>query len=340
MKAGRVQANFDMLVERQKLPLAQKINLSLERIQEWYEAFDGHVAVSFSGGKDSSVLLWLIRTIYPDVPAVFANTGLEYPEIVAHVKRTPNVEIIRPKMPFHQVIQRYGWPMVSKKVARGISILRNPTGANQNVYGLYDRGVNRFGEKVHGFKVPQRWRFLVQAPFSCSDACCDVMKKQPMKAYSKRTGRVQYLGTLASESKARQKNYLQYGCNAYDLSTPRSTPMAFWTENDVLECIATEHIPYAPIYGEIQQTYSGQWTCTGVHRTGCVFCGFGLHLDEGETRFQRLHGSHPRLWNYCMHRLGLREVLDYMRARVPECITDRFRPEPGIEQACLPGMGL
>jgi len=330
VKSGQVQANFDLLRERQALSLDEKINLSFERIREWYEAFDGMVSVSFSGGKDSAVLLWLVRQLYPDVPACFVNTGLEYPEIVRLVKSTPNTEIIRPKMPFHKVIQEYGWPVVSKKVARGLSVLRHPTDKNKNIYGLYDRGVNRFGEKVHGFRVPNRWRFLVDSPFEISDKCCNIMKKQPVAGYIRKTGRVQYLGTLADESKARQKTYLQYGCNAFDLKMPRSTPMAFWTEQNVLEFIVKNNVEYASVYGEIIEGPHG-FELTGVHRTGCVFCCFGLHLDEGDTRIQRLYRTHPKLWSYCMNRLGLAEVLQYMHDRVPDHLRSKFKPIASTE---------
>ena len=75
------------LKELQSYPLDIKIWLSRQRIREWIREFgeDG-VYVSFSGGKDSTVLLDIVRKDYPNVEAVFVNTGLEYPEIVDFVK--------------------------------------------------------------------------------------------------------------------------------------------------------------------------------------------------------------------------------------------------------------
>lgn len=106
------------LQELQALPLQLKIRLTKQRIREWVNHYgeDG-VYVSFSGGKDSTVLLNLVREDYPDVPAIFCNTGLEYPEIVQFVKSFENVEIIRPKKNFRQVIQDYGYPFISKEVS-------------------------------------------------------------------------------------------------------------------------------------------------------------------------------------------------------------------------------
>ena len=112
------------LAELQALPLELKIKLTQRRIREWYQYFGGQVCVSFSGGKDSTVLLDIVRGIYPDVPAVFSDTGLEYPEIKEFVKTKDNVEIVRPKINFRQVIETYGYPLVSKEVAEAIHYAR------------------------------------------------------------------------------------------------------------------------------------------------------------------------------------------------------------------------
>lgn len=314
--SGTLQRAIDTLQERRALPLDQKIEASLARIRDWHEAWDGAVSVSYSGGKDSSVLLWLVRQAYPEAPAVFCHTGLEYPEVVQTVLATPNCTIIRPKMRFREVICRYGWPIASKKLARGISVLRHPTGRNQNIYRLYDQGINRFGQPVNGRKVSDCWRFLVDAPFEVSDHCCEVMKKEPMRRYRRETGRVPFVGILATDSKERELTYLRRGsCNSYDAREPKSTPLAFWTEQDVLECIRRYNIPLAAVYGDIEER-DGCLATTGLRRTGCVFCAFGIHMDlrDGDkTRFEALKQTHPRLWNYVMHRLGLSDVLRYCR---------------------------
>lgn len=103
---------------KQALPLTIKVNMTVARIRAWVDHFgiDG-VYVSFSGGKDSTVLLHIARQIYPDIKAVFVDTGLEYPEIREFVKGFDNVEWIRPKLTFKQVIEKYGYPFISKEVA-------------------------------------------------------------------------------------------------------------------------------------------------------------------------------------------------------------------------------
>ena len=108
------------LYQMQALPLDIKIRMTEFRIREWYNHYDGDVYCSFSGGKDSTVLLDIIRNtmgVY-DIPAVFADTGLEYPEIRAFVKSVRGVVIVKPKMTFKQVIEKYGYPVISKEVSR------------------------------------------------------------------------------------------------------------------------------------------------------------------------------------------------------------------------------
>lgn len=106
------------LHQMQSMSLNDKIRMTKRRIQEWVDEYgvDG-VYVSFSGGKDSTVLLTIAREMYPDMKAVFVDTGLEYPEIRQFVKTFPNVDWVKPKMNFRQVIEQYGYPFISKEVS-------------------------------------------------------------------------------------------------------------------------------------------------------------------------------------------------------------------------------
>jgi 3'-phosphoadenosine 5'-phosphosulfate sulfotransferase (PAPS reductase)/FAD synthetase len=327
-------AAYAALRGMQELTLDDKIQHALNAIRCWHEAWDGLVYILYSGGADSTVLRWLVHQVAPEVPAVFCHTGLEYPEVLRHVAKTPNVVTVRPKIPFTEVIKRHGWPLVSKRVARGISILRHPTDKNANITKLYDEGINRFGETAARFRTPDRWRFLIDAPFETSDRCCDIMKKEPSRRYQRMTGRMPFLGLLASDSQAREKSFLQHGCNAYDMKSPRSMPMAIWTKQDVWACIKRHNIAIPEVYGEIVEE-GGQFRTTGVDGTGCVFCAFGLQMESEPTRFHQLYRSHPKLWTYCMDRLGLGEVLEYCRDHVPARLAGRFDPRPVSTQGSL-----
>ena len=214
----------------QAWPLERKIRVTQAKIIEWYHHYGGKVAVSFSGGKDSTVLLDLARRAFPDIPAVFVDTGLEYPEIREFVKTVPNVTWLRPEMPFSKVISEYGYPVISKDVARRIRYARKGgTWALCHLNGLNQDGTpSKFNERY------QKWRVLLDAPFPVSDACCTVIKERPLHRYNRETGRKQIIATMACESARRQSVYLKIGCNAYHKRDPTSQPMSFWTEQDVL----------------------------------------------------------------------------------------------------------
>ena len=106
------------LWQLQGLPLNLKIRMTKDRIRQWIQTYgeDG-VYVSFSGGKDSTVLLDLVRQDWPNVPGMFVDTGLEFPQIRDFVRQHDNIEWVKPKMNFKAVIQKYGYPFISKEVS-------------------------------------------------------------------------------------------------------------------------------------------------------------------------------------------------------------------------------
>ena len=148
----------------QGLPLAVKIEKTKQRIREWVEYFgeDG-VYVSFSGGKDSTVLLTIARQLYPNIRAVFIDTGLEFPEIRDFVKTWDNVEWIKPKMTFRQVIEKYGYPFISKEVSECVY------GARKYLTSIIETSDNASNERTNERtneasvsvllpKTPRHWR--------------------------------------------------------------------------------------------------------------------------------------------------------------------------------------
>ena len=289
----------DYLKQRQSLPLSAKIEVTKKRIRQWYNYWNGEVYVAFSGGKDSTVLLDLVRSIYPNVPAVFVDTGLEYPEIKEFVKTFDNIMVLRPEMNFTQVIKEYGYPVVSKKVAKMVRVINNPTDKNKKSRKLFLEGIDQYGNPTTMFKLPKKWRKLIDAPFKVSEKCCDIMKKKPMHKYNKETKKRAYVGMMAQDSQLREKNYLSAGCNNYN-GNELSTPLGFWIDEDIWEYIKLKKLKYCNVYD------------TGVKRTGCVFCMFGVHMEKGLNRFQLMEKSHPQLHSYCINKLGLGKILDYI----------------------------
>jgi 3'-phosphoadenosine 5'-phosphosulfate sulfotransferase (PAPS reductase)/FAD synthetase len=299
------------LKKDQSLALHDKISLTKEYISEYNRKHYGLSTVSFSGGIDSTVLLHMARTVIPDMKGVFSDTGLEYPEIRSFVKTFQNIDIVKPKMRFDQVIKKYGYPVVSKKVSRFISDLQNPTDKNENVRNLRLTGISRVtqpGKYQPSMKLPEKWKYLVDATFKISDKCCDMLKKEPLNRYEKYNGTKRIIGIMADESEARVRQAKSYGIETDNYLAP----MIFWTRQDVLKYIRLMKIPYCSVYGDIVDLPDGPLETTGEHRTGCMFCMFCVHMEKGENRFQRMKRNHPNQYEYCMNTLGCGDVLDYI----------------------------
>lgn len=332
-------------------PLYRKIQVTQTRLLEWYIRFNGCIYISFSGGKDSTVLADLAARVYKafasleekPLTLVFVNTGLEYPEIQQFVQefaewlRTTyeipvDLKMLYPKMSFPKVLAKYGYPVIGKEVAEIIHYAkRGATWAVNRLDGLDKRGKHSdFNERY------KKYKFIIDAPFDTSKSCCTVMKKNPAKKYEAETGQKPIVATMTEESIQRQSSWLQHGCNSFDSGHPMSKPMSFWTEQNVLQYLKMTGIPYASVYGEIVEADSqlslfenetpGKLQTTGCDRTGCMYCMFGIMSDKSPNRFQRMKKTHLRQYNYCIGGghfengilkpdktgLGLGTILDYI----------------------------
>ncbi|NWK13007.1 phosphoadenosine phosphosulfate reductase family protein [Clostridium cadaveris] len=297
--------------QRKGLPYNLKLILSEKRIREWYNYYGGMVYISFSGGLDSTVLLDMVRKLYPDVEAVFCDTGLEYPELREFIKSFDNVTIIKPDISFRQVIKKYGYPLVSKETAAKVRKLRHG-----NLSERYRNYLLNGDERGKLGMLAKKWRILLDAPFDTSEKCCDVMKKKPFRDYQKQSEKYPFIGITQDEGFQRKRQYEKTGCNVFDADKPKSQPMGFWTKQDVLRYAYENKLEICSVYGEIQ-CKDGVYSNTGVERTGCMFCAFGCHLESCPNRFQRMEHTHPQLWDYCMKDwdkggLGMAKVLDYI----------------------------
>lgn len=360
----------------QAMPLNIKVALTKSRIREWVEWYgeDG-VYVSFSGGKDSTVLLDIVRSMYPNVRAMFVDVPTQYPELKEFVQTFDNVDIVKPKMSFFEVCEKYGFPLISKEVSECVRYAREylaralsesqslQTDRQMNFYAICDLlGIDRRSpegkatyremKKAKGIpseilenaparflqllgRMPHKekgvltneyskrydkskYKFFLEADFSLSSECCKVMKKKPAHEYAKKTHRVPMTAQMADESMLRTEQWLKNGCNGFNMKSPISNPMSFWSEQDVLLYIKIHNLPICSVYGDVVvddgTQVEGQTNVfemygemeifekerpilktTGCSRTGCVLCGFGCHLEkEGEGRFEKLRETHPQ----------------------------------------------
>lgn len=299
---------LEELTYRQNWTLNQKIDHSVGTIESFLSRTKKIPYVSFSGGKDSTVLLDLVRRfIDSNTKAVFCNTGNEFPEIVRFVRQTENVKVITPEITVKEVLSKYGFPLISKEQAFYIRQVRSSKSQiliNKRLYG----------KKVKGSfcgKISNRWQFLIKAPFQVSEQCCEFLKKRPFKKYEKETGEVPILGIMACESDLRKHEYIKRGsCNSFEGKRIASYPMSIWTDKDIWDYSRLFNIPLCSIY-----------KIPGVSQTGCMFCGFGCHR-RGDNRFNLLFKLYPKAFrifmNYTNNGYKYRQALHAIGMLLPD----------------------
>lgn len=337
------------LAQMQSLSLDAKIRMTQYRIREWYDHWDGQVYVSFSGGKDSTVLVDIVRNVcgFKDVPLVYVDTGLEYPEIREFVRSYGDaVTWLKPEMQFKKVIETYGYPFISKEVSQTIYEINRAKDRGKDPQEL-SQWLRLTGQyTVNGEKAFSREKyifFMKEGAPRISNKCCQIMKKNPSHRYQKKTGRKPITAQMACESILRKTTWIKQGCNAFDTKYPISNPLSFWTEQDILQYIKKSDLSICSVYGDIVEDLrdsdevAGQMTIsdmvgfedqsqfdaermplktTGCDRTGCMFCGYGCHLNNDE-RFTRMKETHPKQYEWIMKPwseggLGYKDVIDWI----------------------------
>jgi 3'-phosphoadenosine 5'-phosphosulfate sulfotransferase (PAPS reductase)/FAD synthetase len=261
--------------QMQAWKIEHKIEHAIEVVSSFcYEKPDA--VISFSGGKDSTVLMHLIRNVMKmDIPAVFVNTGNEYPEIVRFAtKKYGNTTMIHPKRHMKQVIEKYGFPLISKEYSKMIYELRN----GSEHASRYLTGRQMDGKETT-FVLPKKYHYLIAAPFSCSDKCCAFLKKNPTRAFNSITGE------MGDESILREKMWLRTGCNSFGQHS-KSKPFSIWTQCDIWEYKRLFDVEFCDIYDDPR-----------VMRTGCMFCGFGATF-ESISRFEIVRERYPKIYGY------------------------------------------
>ena len=291
----------EYLSERKRTLLSlREMNLDSKIIQTKYlircainEFGLDKVYISYSGGKDSTVLSHIAKSMYPDILHLFANTTNEYPETIEHIRwevdhNNTNIVTVIPQdakgeiWTFKKVVETYGYPMFSKRVSNAIRTyqhaLSEQTKSNSQSY--IDRN----------FKKYDKYKEL-----PISDKCCDKLKKEPLRRKAKELGlECAILGILASESYQREKDWLEHGCNVFhERKDNQSRPLSFWTDADISEYIERFNVRIPKLYD------------MGYSRNGCMYCGFGVHLEPpGNNRYQKLKQTHPIQYTYFVNNFG------------------------------------
>lgn len=213
------------------------------------------------------------------------------------------MDIITPEMRFDKVILTYGYPLISKEVSEAIYYARRINHSHQKEPAWRRRQlIASPDDPEYGTSMFRKRQWLPLArdlPAMIGGYCCEKTKKSPVHKYQHKNKVKPIFGTLAEESRLRTSAWIKTGCNSFEGQKAASKPLSFWTEQDILQYLSDYGIKIASVYGDIVGE-PGNLHCTGCTRTGCVFCGFGAHLEKGETRFQRLARTHPKQYEYCI----------------------------------------
>ena len=276
-----VSKRLQTLRASQAVSLERKIAATEWLIVQAIDQFglDG-VAISYSTGKDSAVLSHIARQIHPDILHIFANTRCEYPESLRLYLKQRNEFNLIMSMPvdgwnLKRVVEEYGYPLFSKDIARTSREWRKGDEITR-------QRILSHMEKYKKKYIP----FLDKV--SLSDECCRLLKHGPLEKLAKAKGvKCSIIGTLAEESMLRRMSWVEYGCNVFDKTRhPRSRPLSFWTEADIWAYIKNYGVEISDLYAK------------GYKRNGCMFCGFGVHLENAPNRIQRLALTHPGSYDY------------------------------------------
>lgn len=338
---------LDELKMLQALPLEVKIKKSKMRIAEWIEEYGADsVYIAFSGGLGSTVLLVLVNEVcqeknLPIIPALFVNTRNEFPEVVRHVYRakgatnskyakiTKNpysdprlfadqIEVRLPKRFLRDVIKESGYLIASKKTSRCIHDARQIVARHPDDYYL-DPKFQSLMDTKNKFSIPKKYRKFIFGDIEVSSVCCHKLKHVVYEQYQKETGRYYpFTGEQAEESRLRRDVYLKHGCNGYDMSQPKSSPLGFWTSSDLCQYVLEYAVPYAECYGNIV-CQDEKFVTTEEERTGCMICtaGIGREDNYAVNRYQRMAEKHPKHYELMLKPLaeggcGLKPVLEAM----------------------------
>nr|DAI03624.1 MAG TPA: Phosphoadenosine phosphosulfate reductase [Caudoviricetes sp.] len=342
MKENQSEKKIADFRVKQQQPYWFKKQYAAIRAREFYEhpeiSGNAYVAV---GGLDSITLYLFLRSIGISVPAVSVSF-LEDKSVQA-VHKALGVTCLPPALRSDgrrwskaAVIREFGFPVLSKEVARKISLLQHPSQGNATVrhaiitgetgeYGGYRKNTRmkmsqKWLEKFGGYENETEGTDYGTPDFLVSDKCCYYLKEKPCNDYARETGRYPYMGLMASEGGRRQKALMLNGCNYVSKGTKRSAPFAIFDRQDILTLAlemdawyrehwtdfgAEELETVVPaIYGEIVRDSDGALRTTKAQRTGCSMCGFGIHLEKRPHRFDYLRETNPAEWEYQMYHIG------------------------------------
>ena len=343
-----ITENIERFQQMQIMPYDAKVSHAAVMAKDFYNSITSPVGDYYAnchvsvGGLDSITLLFFLRSIGIDVPAISVSSLED--ESIQRIHKEIGVISLKPARdkdgrPWtkHRIIQEFGFPVISKEKTAKIEHLQSPTENNATIrHAIITGETGAYGgyRKNSRMKLPQKWLDLFGGyenenegvnyripPFKVSSQCCYWLKEKPCDDWAKEHNSYPFLGLMASEGGRREKALKMHGCNYYDKNSIRSAPFAIFNRQDLLQLALDLNVPVPEIYGEIKCQPDGTLYTTKAQRTGCTMCGFGIHIEARPHRFDRLRQTNPKAWEYWMKHIckdadgteyGWGRVLDYI----------------------------
>jgi 3'-phosphoadenosine 5'-phosphosulfate sulfotransferase (PAPS reductase)/FAD synthetase len=312
---------YEQLRAWQSEDLDFKIAWARERIERALAQLE-RPSLAFSAGKDSTVLLHMLRPYKPDITTIYGNTTIEFPECVKFARQlrdewSLNYYEVRPEVTFWWVVEEYGWPLMGKTF--GVGGVAHKSSRERFFADLEAKG------ELTG-------QYAIQSEVPISSACCTFLKERPSKKLQKALGvDGVFLGILASENRQRRFNFLEYGEWYFPKSQKvwKCHPLAIWTDEDIWEYIHRFNVPYASLY---DMGYHDEETGEWIHhkRNGCMFCGMDLKFPNNHLSIMRR--THPKAWNVVMRKKGLGKVLWRLRWAMDQHQLDMFEETMSLDE--------
>ena len=252
--------------------LADRI-AKIKSINELYD-LENNAYISFSGGKDSTVLSHLIDEALPNnkIPRVFFNTGIEYKAIVKFAERErerdERIIIINPHINIKKMLEEKGYPFKSKEHSDHIACYQK---GGMTLWVQKYLGTNTEGRiKAKQFQCPDklRYQFTPEFKLKCSKHCCDELKKKTAKNYEKESGKKIVLTGMRAEEGGSRANI---NCTAFaEGKLKKFHPLLVITEEFEEWFIKTRNVKLFELY----------YPPYNFERTGCKGCPYNMNLQS------------------------------------------------------------